>query len=267
MHMKIIQQQFRFAILLNGMTSEIQDLSIVQKFLLFSKHRGFREAVVVSLQKLFFPLFKFYHSHFKRSTFLFDGFSYPYLVHNYNVTWISERAVEIPIFLAQMAKIRSEGLAALEIGNVLSHYEADLPAGWTIVDKYERAPGVVNEDISHFIPNKKYKYIVSVSTMEHVGFDEEEKDSEKIIRVVTQVQEKLLDTGGSFIFSVPIGFNAELDKKLFGHIIKYSQIKFLKRTGSMIWEDCGQEDVLGAKYNSPYAGGNALAVVYMQKQL
>jgi hypothetical protein len=58
----------------------------------------------------------------------------------------------------------------LEIGNVLSHY---FPVNHDIVDKYEKADGVINQDVVHFYSPKKYDLIVSVSTLEHVGWDED----------------------------------------------------------------------------------------------
>jgi len=51
---------------------------------------------------------------------------------------------------------------------VLSHYFA---VKHDIVDKYEIAPSVVNEDLVNFKPGKKYDLIVSISTLEHVGWD------------------------------------------------------------------------------------------------
>jgi hypothetical protein len=38
-----------------------------------------------------------------------------------------------------------------------------------VLDKYEQAPGVINEDVVSFSPPQKYDLIVSVSTLEHVG--------------------------------------------------------------------------------------------------
>ena len=57
-------------------------------------------------------------------------------------------------------------------GNVLLHY---FPADHEIVDKYEKGDGIVNEDIVNFRPGKKYDLIVSISTLEHISWNEEKK--------------------------------------------------------------------------------------------
>src|SRR5579872_7186960 len=75
-------------------------------------------------------------------SFEFRGKTYLYFWHRYNATWRNERAVEIPIareFIAQ-----SRGGNVLEVGNVLSHYG---PVQHDVLDKYEKAEGVINEDV------------------------------------------------------------------------------------------------------------------------
>ena len=55
------------------------------------------------------------------------------------------------------------------------HY---FPADHEIVDKYEKGDGIVNEDIVNFRPGKKYDLIVSISTLEHISWNEEKKTKE-----------------------------------------------------------------------------------------
>src|SRR3954470_19861410 len=69
--------------------------------------------------------------------FEFEGERYEYLYGAYKRSWMTERAVEVPI--AQRLVDASIGKRVLEVGNVLSHYG---PQRHTIVDKYEQAPGV-----------------------------------------------------------------------------------------------------------------------------
>jgi len=61
------------------------------------------------------------------------------------------------------------GKNILEIGNVLSRH---IKLEHDILDKYETAKGVINEDIVDFKSEKKYDLIISISTLEHVGWDE-----------------------------------------------------------------------------------------------
>ncbi|MDR4467711.1 MAG: hypothetical protein MRJ68_05315 [Nitrospira sp.] len=103
----------------------------------------------------------------RAKTFVFDRKSYPYLYHFCNKTWKNERGVEIPIFRELL--LEHDGQRVLEVGNVLSHY---FPIHHDVVDKYEVAPGVINQDIVEFVPPERYDLILSISTLEHVGWDE-----------------------------------------------------------------------------------------------
>ncbi|MBN1677269.1 MAG: hypothetical protein JW880_01895, partial [Candidatus Thermoplasmatota archaeon] len=108
--------------------------------------------------------------------FSLQGTKYRYFIHRHNTTWKNERCVEIPI----VRKILDEyqGKTVLEVGNVLSHYFA---VGHDVVDKYEASPGVVNQDVVDFRPGREYDLIVSISTMEHVGWDEDPREKSKIL--------------------------------------------------------------------------------------
>ena len=41
-----------------------------------------------------------------------------------------------------------------------------------VLDKYEKGNNVINDDVVSFSTEVKYDLIVSVSTLEHVGWDE-----------------------------------------------------------------------------------------------
>lgn len=105
-----------------------------------------------------------------RRTFSFQGASYPLFWHLYNVTRRNERTTEIPLFREWISRHPEKRI--LEVGNVLSHY---LPVAHDIVDKYEKETGIINEDIVRFHPDKDYDLVVCISTLEHIGWDEEEK--------------------------------------------------------------------------------------------
>ena len=112
------------------------------------------------------------------SSFTFRGRPYRYFWHPYNSTWRNERAIEIPIARRFVAGIPPDKV--LEIGNVLSHYG---PVAHEVVDKYEQTVGVRNEDVCDFRSNKKYELILSISTLEHVGWDEEPQDETKVLQI------------------------------------------------------------------------------------
>jgi hypothetical protein len=157
------------------------------------------------------------------STFTFRGKSYRYLWHRYNATWRNERAVEVAIargFLAGMPPDR-----VLEIGNVLSHYG---PISHDVVDKYERAESIRNEDVCNFKSDKKYALILSISTLEHVGWDEEPRDPSKVLRAFENLQ-SLLTPEGKLVVTIPLGYNPSLDRMIEEGRISFTERVYLKR--------------------------------------
>jgi hypothetical protein len=114
----------------------------------------------------------------------------------------------------------------LEIGNVLSNF---FPVRHLVVDKYERVPGVINEDVVDFSPPGKYDLIVSISTLEHVGWDPPEpRDPLKLLRAVDNLRSHLTDDGELFV-TLPRGWNAELDRFISEGGIPFVERLCLKR--------------------------------------
>lgn len=193
-------------------------------------------------------------------TFQFGEARLKYLDHSFNWTWTNERCVEVPIgiyFVRQFA-----GRKILEVGNVLGHYGI---VGHTVVDKYEQAPGVENQDVLEIEPERQFDLIISLSTLEHVGFDELPADPQKPIRAVGHLIE-CLAPGGLFVASMPLGYNPHLDAGLLNGGFPFTGIHFLSRTTrANDWEEVRPDQVIGAEYNHPYPAANALAVGFVRR--
>ena len=134
--------------------------------------------------------------------------SYPLLRRAYGLTWVTERAVEVPV--AQRLLERHSGERVLEVGNVLSHY---MPVEHEVVDKYERAAGVRNVDIFDLSAEPAYDLVIAISTLEHVGRDESPREPARAVRAFEHLRD-LLRPGGTLFATVPAGYNAELDAAL-----------------------------------------------------
>jgi hypothetical protein len=191
----------------------------------------------------------------RRKTFSVLGKNY-YYFDTYK-TWHSERAVEIPLVM-EMAR-NYGGKDILEIGNVLEHhvhFEHD------ILDKYERSKGVINKDVVDFKSEKKYDLIVSISTLEHVGWDEwdgKPPDDMKIPLAIENLKTLITPQGGTIIITLPLGRNPALDKLLKEGVIRFSKQFYLKRTSKgNEWKEASWEDVKESKYNTPFPFANGL---------
>lgn len=179
----------------------------------------------------------------------------PYIRHHYNRAWRNERSVELALALDFLGATTGE--RTLEIGNVMSHYG---PADYDILDKYESSPGVINEDIVDFAPTEPYDRVLSISTLEHVGWDERPRDPEKVLRAYRNVR-SLLRPGGVMLVTTPLGQNPHLDEYIQDGLLDFPVQVFLKRVSSdNRWEAVDKADVAGSRYHDPYRNANGLFV-------
>lgn len=198
-----------------------------------------------------------YYLHLKRKRyFRFDGKSYQYLYRTYNNTWRGERTVEVPI--AYHSVTEAKGKRILEVGNVLQNYYR---SSHDVVDKYEKGANVINADILTYVPEQTYDLIVSVSTLEHVGWDEEKKDPEKILRCLENLIDNCLSPGGKLVVTMPLGYNRHVDHYVRTNRFPFSEIRFMKRISARNeWAEVPYGEVENAVYGYPFFFANAIMV-------
>lgn len=159
------------------------------------------------------------------STFEWDGETLGYADHAYNTTRLNERAVELPI--VEWWLRGTDGLRTLEVGNVLGHY--GIGPARTVVDRYEQAGDVLNVDV--FDVTGEWDRIVSVSTLEHVRWDE---PGGRVAGGGAEAVEHLLgllSPGGRMLVTVPTGWNGPLDEWLLRPSVAPSNARTLERVG------------------------------------
>ena len=194
------------------------------------------------------------------ATFTLDGHTYRYFYHPYNFTWRNERCVEVAVVL-DMIKAR-RGSHVLELGNVLPFYSS---YPHTVLDKYEQGPGVINQDVVEYKPDKKFDLIVSISTMEHVGFDEEVKQPEKILQAFDLLKD-MLNIGGELMFTFPLGYNNFLDQYAMDGSLKADKIMYLKRINAIgDWHEVSADEAKSVAYGHPFSYANAVGFVSIRK--
>ncbi len=184
-----------------------------------------------------------------------DGTSYRYFVHSYNGTWRNERCVEMPLAL-EFAQSSGDG-QMLEIGNVVRHYDPSL--NHTVVDRYDIRSDVINADIEGYAPAEPYGGVLSISTLEHVGWDEEPQDADKLARVLASLH-RLVSDPEQVLVTMPIGYNPWLDEMIRCRNMPFRSETFLVRRGSTLWLEASAEEALACRMNAPYDGANALYV-------
>ncbi len=206
----------------------------------------------------YYPVHKLIHP---LRSFSFQGEKLSYFIHRYNATWKNERAVEIPIVWNEVEKAYEKQLAVLEIGNVLSHY---FKISHRVIDKYEEADQVENIDVTEIPKTKKYDLIIAISTLEHVGWDEKQKDSKKIEKAIHHLL-SLLNTNGKLIITGAFGQNPHFDSLFLSDQQKCKKT-FLKRISYWnSWKEVNQSVIEDAKYGHPFWNGNGLVIAIFKK--
>jgi SAM-dependent methyltransferase len=230
---------------------------LVRRALQVSKRDGISKTVTMTFDKLKdFAVYPVMKRRKAAKTFLVGGKQHHYFVHHYNSTWRNERAVEVPLAVDLLCSA-APGARCLEVGNVLSYYVRE-PR--TVVDKYEPGPGVINQDILEFGSPASFDVIVSISTLEHVGWDEQPRDPGKVMRAILHVK-ALLAPGGRCLVTFPLGYNAALDELVFAGKLEFRKIHYLKRMNrENDWREVDREAVRSIAYDSPFPCANALFV-------
>lgn len=225
-----------------------------------SREEGWPRLAELLRWRLVAPLIQPIVSRLKaHSTFTFRGRAYSYCCAAYTFAWGSERTVEAPIF---ERLLREHGGRVLEVGNVLPHY---FPCAHTVVDQYEQAPGVINEDVVDYTPDQPYDLILSISTLEHVGGDEEPREPEGPQRALDNLRRHLAP-GGLLVFSVPLGWNTQLDGCLRDGRIALDEQHCLRRVGALNnWVETDLETALLQPYDRRHRHANAICLGFIQR--
>ena len=194
--------------------------------------------------------------------FDFNGNKLKYYRHNFNLAYQNERTVEIPI--ATWFLNAQEGASRiLEVGNVLRNYGCRIKRD--VLDKYDLSRGIINQDVLVFFPKEKYNAIISISTMEHVGWDEPDRDPNKIPAALANLRDNCLLPGGVMMVRLPLGYNPYFDEylKIGGDV--FSEKYFLKRISfANEWQQVQYAEVIESKFGEPYNNANVMFIGIMR---
>ena len=187
--------------------------------------------------------------------FEFRGGLLPCFYAHYNITWCNERAVEIPLARWYLEQCKGR---VLEVGHVLGHYGNH---GHLVLDKFETTKGVINEDITVWKTDKRFELILSISTFEHIGFDDEVngESSAKILAAIIACK-MILESQGRLVMTVPLGYNPDLDQLIEAGKLGYDRGWFLLRYGPRQWKEVSKAQAIGTQFGRPYPFANAILV-------
>lgn len=174
-----------------------------------------------------------------------------------NMVFRSERAVELPIIKKEIMKVTDDEI--LEIGNVTKQY---FGGRHLVIDKYDDSMGIINEDVTKIKLNKKFKLIISISTLEHIGFDEQKKEPNKIRKAIRKIR-SLLEKGGKAVITIPLGYNHYADRFIMEN--ENLDISILRKIKGNLWTQRSAKNMFNIQYNYPYKYANAVAILEIRK--
>ncbi|MDI6785163.1 MAG: hypothetical protein QMD92_00480 [bacterium] len=205
----------------------------------------------------------------RKKTFIFQSKKYCYFYNRRNYTFINERAIEIPIFNRIVNKYKIGKI--LEVGSTLWNY---FHQDYHIVDKYDHSTGIINMDILSYKPKFKYDLIISISTLEHVGWNEnlysakKSKNNNDCFFKTIKHLESLLSNKGVLIFSVPLGYNPFVDLSLTKNFKYFTELHFMQRSYfKNQWKQVKYKHIKNLKHNHILSYSNAIVVGVINKNI
>ena len=169
----------------------------------------------------------------------------------HNLSLDTERTIEIPLIWDEVIKYSPSEV--LEIGNVLGQY---IKRSHDVIDLQEQRTGIITGDIRTYQSEKKYKLIVSITTLEHVGDGRDGHDVDElgIINAINNMLGLLTDSG-RIIFTVPVGQNPYMDNLFKEHKIVCDSIYAYKRIDALNnWLRLPYDDIKNSELYAPYWG-------------
>ncbi len=169
----------------------------------------------------------------------------------------SERIIEIPYAMEFLSQGNYKEV--LEVGNVLNKR---FDVHHKVIDQYEIGKNVLNIDIMNYQEDKKFDAVICISTLEHIGFDEEIREFGKS-RAALEKMMTLLKPGGKLLVSVPLGYNPQTDELV--RELQYKnhwQVLALQRISRLnLWETTEISTGIQKKYASKYKNANSIAIM------
>lgn len=224
--------------------------SRIIRFLRLLQRNGLSCALRMPFRRLFAP---WIIARLPPQSFVFRGRHLACLNGRYNTTWVNERCIEVPIVRDFLGGVAADSV--LEIGHVLGHYG---DTGHRVLDKFESGPGVIGGDVCRYVPPRPYALIVSISTFEHIGYDDDggSRPEDALDRC-----QQWLTPAGRIVITAPLGYNPAFDRLIASGWPAHGQVTFMRRTGARRWQESPGEAVLGVRYGAPYPYGNGLVVI------
>ncbi len=193
----------------------------------------------------------------KETAFSFNGVEYM------STSAPGERAIEVPIAKPFLDRFSEDEY--FEVGFVMfgqrGYFDRDITH--LVIDKYEMHDdyeNLLNIDIVDFLEVREYKGCFSISTIEHVGRDEDGPNDWDKPLLALEIMRKAVCKNGFMFVTIPLGYNKKLDEHITSGRMCFDEMYYMKQIESRVWEQVDASDVIGAEYHRPFPAANALLI-------
>jgi hypothetical protein len=115
---------------------------------------------------------------------------------------------------------------------------------------------VLNVDVLDYVPAKPFGSILCISTLEYVGWGEAgysgSNTYEDLVTPTIQYLRSLLEPGGEFLVTCPLGFNPHINAFVSSGDLTPEAEHFFRRSRPVRWEQVKKETALD---HPKYVGG------------
>ncbi|MBN2038801.1 MAG: hypothetical protein JW864_02095 [Spirochaetes bacterium] len=135
-----------------------------------------------------------------------------------------------------------------------------------IIDKFEHSTGVLNVDILDYAPKEKFDLIISIPTIEHVGYDDSVWNERNPENAIKYIKDNLIAKEGLGVITIPYGYNPYLDSCIKNGRLKEYDICYFKNISNLNWKQCSFNEITDSKYDEKYHNAEALAVIIISNK-
>jgi hypothetical protein len=165
-------------------------------------------------------------------------------------SWRTERCAEVA--LGRHVLHGRDPSRVIELGNVLPLAGF---GGHAVIDKYERGAGVVNVDILEYAPTTRFDLAISISTLEHVGWDEDPRDPDKAAAAL----ERLAQLADDLLVTIPVAYHPAFEDAFVAGPFDHVEL-LVKTTRDARWAPRPLAERRRIRFSAPYANANGILV-------
>jgi len=158
---------------------------------------------------------------------------------------LQRTARSVEIALGKLAFERFKGQYILEVGNTLHQY---IGGYHLCVDQFDPEQRVIQKDILGFEAFGAFDLVISISTIEHIGYDttyhgNEKKEGWRAVQATRHCYNLMRD-GGSLLATWDIGANPFLDLAIEQKVIPFGSYYYLAQDPETLqWSEISQEQL------------------------